>query len=103
MKRLKNNDAPWQFIEFMACPGGCIGGGGQPRSAVPPTDEVRKARMKSLYQLDKAKSGKHASYENAEIQALYEEDLGKPLGERAEKLLHTQYTDRSRLLSAKKE
>ncbi len=87
------NPNGWHFIEFMACRGGCIGGGGQPRTAVPPTDEIRQARIDALYSADEA-DVKRASYENEEIQAIYEEFL-EPLGEeRVHELLHTHYTDR---------
>lgn len=100
LRRIEQGDRSWQFIEFMACPGGCIGGGGQPKSAVPPTDDIRKARIDSLYQLDAEKSEKRLSYENGEIQRIYQEFLGEPLSERAEHLLHTEYEDKSGLLTA---
>lgn len=103
LNRVEKKDSPWQFIEFMACPGGCIGGGGQPKSAVPPTDDIRKARIGSLYQLDAEKSKKRLSYENTEIQVLYKEFLGEPLSEQAERLLHTKYEDKSKLLPMERE
>ncbi len=92
----------WQFVEFMACPGGCIGGGGQPRTSLPPSDEVRQARIASLYHLDDKVYKKRLSYKNEEIQALYTNYLDHPMSELAEKLLHTHYTDRSKELSVKR-
>jgi iron-only hydrogenase group A len=85
----------FHFIEFMACPGGCIGGGGQPRSSLPPDDEVMQARIDSIYAMDAKSYKKRLSYENREVQKLYEDFLGKPNGELAEKLLHTGYEDKS--------
>lgn len=92
----------WQFIEFMSCPGGCIGGGGQPRTSLPPSDEVRQARIASLYRLDGKVYKKRLSYQNEEIQQLYKTYLGHPMSEKAEKLLHTHYTDRSREITVKR-
>ncbi len=77
----------WQFIEVMACRGGCIGGGGQPLGA---TDEVRKARMAGLY-TDDERSAKRCSHHNAHVQKLYAEFLGAPLSEKAHKYLHNHY------------
>jgi iron-only hydrogenase group A len=92
----------WQFVEFMACPGGCIGGGGQPRTSLPPSDEVREARIASLYQLDGKVYKKRLSYKNQEVQALYKDYLDHPMSELSEKLLHTHFTDRSKELSVKR-
>ncbi|MGM0600854.1 MAG: NADH-dependent [FeFe] hydrogenase, group A6 [Candidatus Rifleibacteriota bacterium] len=78
------------FIEIMACPGGCINGGGQPIGVTP---EDVKARMKGLYKLDKFEE-KRASHLNPDIQRLYEEYLGEPLGHKSHKLLHTHYRHR---------
>lgn len=79
------------FIEVMTCPGGCVAGGGQPIGTN--LDAVR-ARMKALYQIDRDEAVRR-SHENAEVQRLYEEFLGKPLGERSHHLLHTHYAPRS--------
>ncbi|HHV02763.1 MAG: NADH-dependent [FeFe] hydrogenase, group A6 [Bacteroidales bacterium] len=75
-------------IEIMACPGGCIGGGGQPLHRG--TDIVLKARMEAIYKEDFNKPIRK-SHENPEIIKLYEEFLGKPLSEKSHKLLHTHY------------
>ena len=80
----------WHFIEIMACRGGCIGGGGQPYGA---TDEVRKKRMAGLYQDDK-NAIYRCSHENPQIQEIYDDFLGEPLGENSHKYLHTHYTAR---------
>lgn len=89
------------FIEFMACPGGCISGGGQPRTSVPPSDWVREERLKSIYTIDAAIYNKRLSHENKEVQDLYADYLGEPCGKLAHKLLHTGFTDRSAHLRAK--
>ncbi len=83
-----------QFIEVMTCPGGCINGGGQPFQQ---DISTVKARMQCLYTID-TNDKLRVSHKNAEIERLYEEYLGKPLGERSHHLLHTQYTERKTLL-----
>ena len=87
LERVKNGTAGYQFIEVMACPGGCIGGGGQP---VPVNAEIRKLRRKGLFDCDRANELRK-SHENPEIIELYDTWLGKPLGEKAHNLLHTHY------------
>ncbi|MFA6775567.1 MAG: NADH-dependent [FeFe] hydrogenase, group A6 [Sphaerochaetaceae bacterium] len=79
--------APYDFIEIMACRGGCIAGGGQPYGA---DDEIRKERAAGLYQDDKDDPVR-CSHENPSIQKLYKEFLGAPLSEKSEKYLHTSY------------
>ncbi len=78
----------WQFIEVMACRGGCVGGGGQPTLA---TDEVRKARMEGLYKDDREKALR-CSHLNPQIKKIYDDFLGAPCSEKAHHLLHTHYT-----------
>jgi len=80
----------YDFIEVMACPGGCVGGGGQP---IPTTMDIVKHRMNALWKNDEMKIIR-LSHQNPSIQKLYDEFLGKPLGENAHKLLHTTYLDR---------
>ena len=94
LAQIKADDAHYDFIEVMACRGGCIGGGGQPRTAVPPTDAIRKARIQGLYTLD-ARDTRRLSHENPQVQALYKDFLDAPLSDKAHGLLHTAYTDRS--------
>jgi iron-only hydrogenase group A len=93
IERLQSGEAEYHFVEVMTCPGGCIGGGGQPRMT---TDEVRKARIQAIYREDEGKKLRK-SHENPEIKQLYEEFLGKPLGERSHHLLHTHYEARERV------
>lgn len=81
------------FIEVMTCPGGCINGGGQPIGVDP---ENARKRMASLYQID-ADAPKRTSHSNEEIQRLYDEFLGKPLGEKSHHLLHTHYEARKNI------
>jgi len=83
-------DLPYEFIEVMACRGGCVGGGGQPYGA---TDEIRKKRSAGLYEDDRDRI-KRSSYQNLHIKELYDEFLGTPLSEKAKKLLHTTYHER---------
>lgn len=83
-------EPPYHFIEVMACPGGCIGGGGQPYGV---SNEVRQKRMQGLLSGDKAMKLRF-SHENPDINKLYENFLGEPLHGRAHDLLHTQYQAR---------
>jgi len=78
------------FIEIMACPGGCIGGGGQ---HIGTSEEQLKARMKALYRIDETERIK-VSHKNPEIAELYKEFLGEPLGHKSHELLHTHYHER---------
>jgi NADH-quinone oxidoreductase subunit G/NADP-reducing hydrogenase subunit HndD len=78
------------FIEVMTCPGGCIGGGGQPIGA--DADRLR-ARMQSLYNIDAGETVR-VSHRNEAVQRLYAEFLGQPLGEKSHHLLHTRYAPR---------
>jgi len=78
------------FIEVMTCPGGCIGGGGQPIGANP---AAARTRMQSLYTID-AQEAVRTSHHNAAVQQLYAEFLGAPLGEKSHHLLHTRYAPR---------
>ena len=94
LEQLKNGNCPYDFIEVMTCRGGCIGGGGQPKTEVPMTDSVRFSRIASLYNRD-LDMPLRLSHENTEIQKLYREFYGEPLGELAEQMLHTVYHDRS--------
>jgi NADH-quinone oxidoreductase subunit G/NADP-reducing hydrogenase subunit HndD len=79
-----------QFIEVMTCPGGCINGGGQPIGA--DTNAVR-ARMQALYKIDQREELR-VSHRNPWVKRLYDEFLGKPLGEKSHHLLHTRYSHR---------
>ena len=93
MDNLVIGESPYHFVEIMACPGGCIGGGGQP---IPTNEEIRKARAKAIYTEDE-KMTIRKSHENPEVIQLYKEFLGKPLGHKSHELLHTKYTRRERV------
>lgn len=84
MEALKRGEAHFDFVEIMACPGGCAGGGGQP---IHEGQELAACRGKKLWGLDGA-SKVRFSHENPDIQTLYKEYLGKPLSEKAHHLLH---------------
>lgn len=84
---VENGDVDVSFVEVMACPGGCIGGGGQPKEIDADPSELKLARMNGLYKQDGERRIR-LSCENPEVKAVYDEFLGKSLGERAEKLLH---------------
>ena len=88
---IKAGKASYHFVEVMTCPGGCIGGGGQPRFT---TDEVRQARINAIYKEDEGKTLRK-SHENPDIKKLYEEFLTEgPCGHKSHELLHTHYIDR---------
>ncbi|HNX91435.1 MAG TPA: [Fe-Fe] hydrogenase large subunit C-terminal domain-containing protein, partial [Candidatus Omnitrophota bacterium] len=93
----KKDPNRYHFIEIMGCPGGCIGGGGQPyadSNSIPLDEDCLRARAKALYGIDKDKTIRRSN-ENPDIQRLYKEFLGKPLGEKSHKLLHTHYAPKS--------
>ena len=92
LDEIKEGKSPHHFIEIMACPGGCLGGGGQP---MPTNSEIRALRAAAIYREDEGKPIRK-SHENPAIQTLYKEFLGKPLGEKSHHLLHTSYTKRNR-------
>jgi len=92
IERIKAGEV-YHFVEIMTCPGGCIGGGGQPRIT---TDEVRLARIAAIYKEDEGKAIRK-SHRNPEVMAVYEEYLKAPLGEKSHHLLHTHYTARERV------
>ncbi len=93
MDRVVAGEADYHFIEVMACPGGCIGGGGNP---VRSWKKVLK-RTESVYETDQTLPVRK-SHENKEVQALYKEYLGSPLSEKSEHLLHTTYVNRQDIL-----
>jgi len=84
---IKRGEKSYHFIEVMTCPGGCIGGGGQPRLT---DDSVRMKRIGAIYAEDEGKALRK-SHENEAVQQLYKEFLGAPLGEKSHHLLHTKY------------
>ena len=92
MEEIKSGKADYQFVEIMACPGGCVMGGGQPikSSKTRMTVDVRKKRADALYTIDE-KSVIRKSHENGVIKKLYDEFLEKPGSHKAHELLHTHY------------
>jgi iron-only hydrogenase group A len=94
LDEIKNGRNDIHFIEVMACPGGCIGGGGQ---HIGTSEEELKARMGALYRIDENEPVK-VSHKNPEIIELYNKFLGEPLGHRSHELLHTKYNERKVLV-----
>ncbi len=92
LEEIKTGKSEFHAIEIMSCPGGCIGGGGQPYHHG--DVEILKKRQKAIYEEDKSKSIRK-SHGNPSIKKLYDEFLGQPLSEKAHHLLHTKYFDRS--------
>jgi NADP-reducing hydrogenase subunit HndD len=95
LDRVKNGEANYHFIEIMCCPGGCVGGGGQPILSADERWDVdyREVRGNAIYEVDR-QMPLRKSHENPAIQTLYKEFLGKPLSEKSHHLLHTHYTKR---------
>jgi len=87
LEALKSGHKQYHFVEVMTCPGGCIGGGGQPRFT---DNKVRMRRIDAIYKEDEGKTLRK-SHLNPDIAQLYHEFLGTPLGERSHHLLHTHY------------
>jgi NADP-reducing hydrogenase subunit HndD len=90
MKMVRAGNSPYHFIEIMACPGGCIGGGGQP---IPTSMEIRKNRMKAIYSED-SHMILRKSHQNPDVIAIYKEFLESPNSHKSHKLLHTHYVVR---------
>jgi iron-only hydrogenase group A len=90
LNSIREGHSPYHFIEVMACPNGCINGGGQPLPSNP--DKVRK-RIEAIYAIDRSLP-KRASHHNESVKKLYEEFLGEPNGHKAHTLLHTEYMER---------
>lgn len=94
LDEIRNGRKDIHFIEVMACPGGCVGGGGQP---IKMDEEAVKARMQSLYRIDESESVK-VSHKNPDVQKLYADFLGEPGSHKCHELLHTQYQKREGLI-----
>lgn len=89
----KDGKSEYHFIEIMACPGGCVGGGGQPYGS---TLAIRAKRAEGLYKEDAEMLEHRKSHENEQVKEVYKEFLGEPYSEKAHKLLHTNYVKRSK-------
>ncbi len=92
MDHVRDGKAQYHFIEVMACPGGCLGGGGQP---IPTNAEIRKKRAEAIYREDSGMKIRK-SHENPEVIQIYKEFLDEPLGHKSHELLHTHYKERKR-------
>lgn len=92
LDEIKGGRKRYHFVEIMACPGGCLGGGGQP---IPATSEIRQKRMEAIYEADRGLPIRK-SHENPYVKMLYDDFLGKPLGDMSHKLLHTHYRVRNK-------
>lgn len=90
MKKVASGEADYHFIEIMACPGGCIGGGGQP---IPTNMTIRQNRIDAIYAEDMGMDIRK-SHENPEVLQIYKEFLGEPNSHKAHDLLHTHYVER---------
>ncbi len=93
VEKIRAGEAEYHFVEVMTCPGGCIGGGGQPRIT---TDAVRQARINAIYAEDEGKKLRK-SHNNPQVAQVYAEFLGKPLGHKSHELLHTHYFEKERI------
>jgi len=96
MERIESGEADWTFVEIMGCPGGCMGGGGQPR--------IKKSyqsfwheRQQAIYQIDE-RCDIRQSHNNPLIKLIYDEFLGEPNGHVSHELLHTAYRDRKQVV-----
>ena len=92
MEKVENGKADYHFIEIMACPGGCLGGGGQP---IPTSPKIREKRAKAIYEEDMGMPVRK-SHENPEIKQIYQDFLGSPNSHKSHELLHTHYVERKR-------
>jgi NADP-reducing hydrogenase subunit HndD len=92
MQNVKDGKSVYHFIEIMACPGGCLGGGGQP---IPTNEAIRKKRTEAIYAEDLGMPLRK-SHENPQVIAIYKDFLGEPNGHKSHELLHTHYTVRNR-------
>lgn len=93
IEAIRSGEKSYHFVEIMTCPGGCIGGGGQPRMT---NNDIRKARIAAIYKEDEGRPLRK-SHDNPAIKEIYKDFLGTPLGEISHHLLHTKYTKRSRV------
>lgn len=96
LDKVKNKEEDFAAIEIMACPGGCVNGGGQPIRIGEEQIDVIKARQQGIYNIDKNKI-KRISLDNEEVKTLYNEYLEKPGSHKAHELLHTFYVDHSKI------
>ena len=98
LDKIRAGEADWHFIEIMACPGGCVNGGGQPiqPARVKNWIDLRAERAKALYDEDRRLPIRKSHHNESVMKGIYEGYIGEPGSERAHKLLHTTYTPRER-------
>lgn len=99
-EEVRAGKADFHFLEVMACPGGCISGGGQPRTSIPPQDWVRQARIDTMYAKDAGYELRNC-HDNPEIIQVYDEFFGAPLSPLAHDLLHTHHESRAASITVK--
>ena len=97
IEAVKSGEKHYTFVEVMACPGGCINGGGQPyvHDEVRNSIDLKAVRAKALYDYDGAKAVR-CSHDNPAVELLYKEFLGEPNSHKAHELLHTSYISREK-------
>ena len=100
LEAVKNGTSKYHYIEIMNCEGGCVGGGGQPKTIEYEQKEIKEKRTAGLYNRDKTRKIR-CSHQNPEIITAYKEYLGEPTGEKTEKLLHTIFSDKSNTIKEK--
>ena len=98
VEAIRNGEAQYDFVEVMACPGGCINGGGQPISCNDST--IKEKRAQGLYE-DDATGELRKSHKNPDVQELYAKHLGEPNSHKAHELLHTTYQKREKYNTSK--
>lgn len=98
LDKIRSGEADWQFIEIMACPGGCVNGGGQPiqPAKVKNWIDIRAERAKAIYSEDRNSKIRKSHKNESVMKGIYEGFLGEPGSEKAHELLHTTYTPRER-------
>lgn len=101
LDKIRSGEVIYHFVEVMNCLGGCIAGGGQPKSTLLNLNKTKLARMNGIYKEDE-KASIRLCHENPEIKEIYKDFLGYPNSSKAEELLHTTYQDKSYLLGGKK-
>jgi NADP-reducing hydrogenase subunit HndD len=97
LEKIKKGEADYHFIEVMACPGGCVTGGGQPiqPSEIRSWNDLRKLRAAAIYEEDRSLPIRK-SHKNPKVKALYDEFFGEPCGHKSHELLHTHYKSREK-------
>jgi NADP-reducing hydrogenase subunit HndD len=94
LEKIKSGEESFDFVEVMACPGGCSGGGGQP---IPGNKKIVEERMKALYEVDRATPIRRC-HDNPIVKSVYSDLLERPCSEMAEKLLHTSYSKKKKFI-----